>query len=47
MGNFMDQSEEEKFSEYQELQTLQSNFNKLTNDDLDRESFNEILENDV
>ena len=44
---FMDQSEEEKFPEYQELQTLQSNFNKLTNDDLDRESFNEILESDV
>ena len=26
---------------------MQSNFNKLTNDDLDRESFNEILESDV
>ena len=44
---FMDWLEEESFSEYQSLATLQSNVSQFTSNDLDPESFNEILENDV
>ena len=44
---FMDWLGEESFSEYQSLVTLQSNVNQFTSNDLDPESFNEILENDV
>ena len=44
---FMDWFEEENFPEYQELDTLLSNINNLSENDLDSKSFNEILENDV
>ena len=43
----MDWFEEENFPEYQELDTLSSNINNLSDNDLDSKSFNEILENDV
>ena len=45
--SFMDWLGEESFSEYQSLVTLQSNVNQFTSNDLDPESFNEILENYV
>ena len=35
------------FPEYQELDTLLSNINNLSDSDLDLKRFNEILENDV
>ena len=35
------------FREYQELDTLLSNINNLSDSDLDLKRFNEILENDV
>lgn len=38
---------EEIFPEQQKLDKLQSNVNKITENDLNPESFNEILENDV
>ena len=44
---FMDRFEEENFFEYQELDTLLSNINNLSNNDRDSKSFNEILENNV
>ena len=44
---FMDWFEEENFHEYQKLQTLLSNINNLSNNDLNSKSFNEMLENDV
>ena len=44
---FMDWFEEENFPEYQEPDTLLSNINNLSDNDLDSKSFNEILENDV
>ena len=43
----MDWFEEENFPEHQELDTLLSNINNVSNNHLDSKDFNEILENDV
>ena len=42
---FIDWFKEENFPEYRELDTFLSNINNLSDNDLDSESFNEILEN--
>ena len=43
----MDQLEEENFPEYQELDTLLSNINNLSENGFDSKNFNEILEHEV
>ena len=44
---FIDRLKEKNFAEYQELDTLLSNINNLSDNGLDSKSYNEILENDV